>query len=286
APAAPAPAQAVAAPAQAVAAPTPPPPVAAPAAPAQAVVAPSSGMPTYALPADEQAAPWARPTCSACKGRGFKLKDGKPCIVCAGVSRKEGNNPPEGFVIVVSEGIVSWQSKEDGAFSGRVRLDTSAPKAESRVDAPVAPPAPIVAAPVATPAQVLQPAAPALPPPAPSRAARAPKVAEEERGPGRPRRGFTLYFDCAVVRAPKDNTVTLTEVIATEIGPEMAKLAGKDSYYQIPFFDRRDTLAANAPQIAERLGSKDVVVNSSDQDALILAAALETYAARVVRATR
>jgi hypothetical protein len=97
---------------------------------------------------------------------------------------------------------------------------------------------------------------------------------------GRPKAGFTLIYGS--VKRGKRNVQDLNLVLK-EVGADLAKALGKESYFDIDFGRRRDMLAAKAEVIAQSLGAAFVVVsNLEDADVRAFAAAIEPYASSVV----
>ena len=120
------------------------------------------------------------------------------------------------------------------------------------------------------------------------------------RGPGRPRKGWTLYVNCTPIRQPGGKRATkvillssvLRDVAATLVG--LAQQQGKktasgepvQSFYDIPVFERRDTIMANGESIAEGFGTDDVVadgVSTAQSDMKTLLDAVRPFASKEVQ---
>src|SRR5205807_468076 len=100
----------------------------------------------------------------------------------------------------------------------------------------------------------------------------------EGKGKARAAKGFTLFVD--VVKVGGGSSVQLDEVFAKYSAEFLADWLGRNpgrldaagrtiaSFNQLPYFERRDGLAAVAAQIAviEKFGTRDVFGNTSTQD--------------------
>lgn len=249
----------------------------------------------FVLPEGMETPPWHDPNCKACvNSPGFNSK-GMPCRMCDFAAPKA--NPPRPMssafnLQATGGGSVIWQNKENEQWVGespilaatpapvvaQVRQEALAPApapavvaqpAQAPVAAPVVQPTPAPAA--AAPAVVNTPAAPEAAPVAEveSETTKKEKIARKE-GAGRPKKGFILVVNAVVAKGEERygsgrGVYRLEEILKTagEKLVEQSKAAGNrvDSYFDLDAFQRRDAIAALAPQIVEEFGADMVVCN-------------------------
>lgn len=295
------------APATKPATPAPAPAAAAPKAPATATAPSKEQAEAKGLHPDQVAAPWARETDKSCGGKGL-TKQGKPCRVCDTFNKKEGKPTSADWDIATdNDGRITWTPKGGGATGS-----TPAVQAPKVVDRTTAENAPAPQAPA--PAQEAQAAPAATPAAQPTggasklrrgrkAAAEAPEVAPEatpevpaddnQQGEaleptdatgsaarGRKPQGFTLLINALPERAKTTGVICLDQVFA-EVGAELAKAMGAESYFALDAYKRRDWLAMRAAQIVEPFGSKIVTAVGSSPDFLEFLTAIKPYASYV-----
>jgi hypothetical protein len=90
-----------------------------------------------------------------------------------------------------------------------------------------------------------------------------------------------LRLGCSVVKGPQRKVITIQDALAF-VGAQLAEHAGKASYYELPAFDRRDLMAANAQGIADELGSVVIVGSACCPDTRALYSALVAVSDDVV----
>lgn len=221
-------------------------------------------------------APWAMPGCKVCQKHPGFARSGQPCFVCASAAPKGGRPLPEEFEITAVDGGLVWQKKDDATITGVTPFGEQTVRREEDTAPLPATPAPAPAADAPAPAPESAQAVARV-------VARAEAEADAKKGKrGRKPAGFVLLFD-VMTNEPKRASLNLAALLR-ELGDELAREKGVESYYLLNAFERRDLMAAIIPSIVERLGSSDVFVSSVDVDARALAEALAPYAARVYRA--
>ncbi len=196
-------------------------------------------------------APWADPTCKACRGTGQTINKGRPCTVCEALARKGGRPHPSDFHIVVrADGSLSWTKRQPAATPV---LATSTPSPTVTGPAPSSiPPGPPGPHPAELPIKE-------------------PKEQENKRG--RPKKGLRLRLGCNILKGPSTDRLSIQDVLH-KVGEALATQQGKSSYYNLPAFERREILASKATEIAEELGSAIVVGRASCPDTRSLYSAL------------
>lgn len=281
-----------------------PPPPAQPAAavptavqPAPVAAAPSAPEPP-AAPTPPQtyegqpvtAAPWADPACAACGGWGFD-SNGNPCPICAGTAPARGLLTPSRFSLEMpagseGSGIIKWTtSTATGTASGYCWVGPSA-AAKVVASAPAITAPEVAPAPAATPAPAPAPAPTAsqeTPPAAPA----SPK--EKEKKPGRKKKTFTLFVNCAPCRGATNSGATkvtyLSQLLNDEVGPLVASHAPQAAnFYQLDPQSRRDALRSMGNQIASEL-TGNVVADGygvEDSDIKALTDGIEPFSSFVV----
>lgn len=247
-----------------------------PAAQAPAI---NGGTPPAAPPPAIGGAPWANPSCRACKGRGLS-SSGKACPICDATAKKAGKPTSMAYIIELDDagkGVAVAREEQAEALQKAGMplewIEADSP-AQPTVPAPVA--APVVATvqePVPTKATVTLQAAPVVMSPerqavvetlvkqAPEPVQEAPKAAkaaaEKSKG-GRPTVGVTLMIGAVQLRGVSRPTVTSAEVLA-RFGAELAADMGAESYWALDTFKRRERLAQKADYIAGELARHVVV---------------------------
>jgi hypothetical protein len=197
--------------------------------------------------------PWAIEGCAACKGNGFNTQ-GNACRICDIKSQKAGKPKSQDFSFDSSEpGMVIWQHKTDPNLAGISPLPGSlapAPKTTERASKPPAAPAEAPKAETQTP------------PPAPAEIP-ATEPAATGKGPGRPRKGFIFCVNCTPCtgegREGSGRAIHRLDKYLLEAQTKLAADGGKESFYELDAFKRRDALAAMIPAFADAFGS-DIVV--------------------------
>lgn len=207
------------------------------------------------------APPWQDPICTACGGLGFNSVS-KPCKICN--LKAKNATPPrptsDDFDTDGSmPGYLYWQSKTDPSINGLSPISAN-PTPNVNVQERIAevppvqqqPPAPVQQQqPYIPPVQQqVQPPMQQQPPvqhPAPV-APPAPADGEKNKG-GRPKKGFTLYVNCAPTKTPANTRKgggLYVYNLAEELLPIMAgiaKAANVAAFTQIEPNWRRDRLA-------------------------------------------
>jgi hypothetical protein len=302
-----------------VAAPAPAlnPPAAAPAAapaqaPAPAAAAPATVAPPVNSGDTPQPPPWANPNCPACKGLGFSAR-GTPCRICDAKATGLGKTPSPLYIIEsLGDGQVMWQLRTDDSVAGVSPLAATAPVAvkveeksvvQVQVAAPEAAPAVTltntgnaprdISAEIEAAAAEVAATVPAKAPveaPVTATAATATSeptldTPEPQDGPGRPKKGFILCINCApwtgmARKGSGRHVIKLSDCLA-RVGEQMAKENGKESFYQLDAFRRRDALAVYAPTLAKEFGADIVValgVGTGQSDLKVLVDAIRPLA--------
>lgn len=189
-------------------------------------------------------APWAVENCPACKGCGLNSK-GAPCKVCVSKSPK-GAPKPDVYAIVV----------EDGFY---IVLPTGE-----------AAPAPAAAAPVKRgPGRPRKTAEPEPEPP----------DDVEKPSPGRPKGMPLLLINCTLESG--DDVIDLNEVFEF-VGQQIAQHEGKNTFYEVDTWHRRELFALVAEKIADKYRNKWVRCCTANPDKVALVDALGPYS-RVIR---
>lgn len=245
-------------------------------------------------------APWARPSCPACKGRGMNSK-GLPCSICDKKNKQEGKLTSAAYVVEIGEdGLAVALARDEHTAAIEA---AGLPLEWVEEAAPAAPAAPAKAEPkpepAKAPAKAQEPAKPKptpkpepKPAPAPAAEEPAPEAQEEEApaepeqqaetsprgrkqaGPGRPKVGLGILIGAVQLRGPSRPTVLAQEVLA-RFGAELAKDMGASSYFELDPFKRRERIAQKAAYIAEQLGRSVMLVpNLSDPDISWMVSAL------------
>ena len=205
--------------------------------------------------------PWAKSDCPACKGVGFNTK-GNPCKICDTTAKQRGVKPSSDYTIVPQgNGMVDWIENADDTNSGTSPMSLT-PQAQVKTEEKTTPPPAKVEVPAPLPVQVPK-AQEQVPAPAEEQPT-ASETQAEKREQGRPKKGFMLYINCAIIRGEGRpgsgrRVFHLTEVF-TEIANQMATDAKVDSFYQLDAFKRRDNLATAAALVAEQFGADIVEV--------------------------
>jgi hypothetical protein len=214
----------------------------------------------------------------ACKGSGIGSK-GSACTACAAIGVKRGFPGLHVYEIgYTPEGKMTWAKKGEEA-----PLVVSAVQAipEPVAPPPAAPPTP------PDPAKVERkkrsaPKATLVTPPAPTeKEPQAQAVfTPAPRPEGLP--SFILLLSAAQIRG-EGSVVHLDDVLG-KIAPMIASAHGKNSFYECDSFRRRDSILANAADIAKDLipDGSIVVSVSKSSDVQALADALKPFAARVI----
>lgn len=219
-------------------------------------------------------------------------------MICNALNAKEGKLTSSSFVLAnLDDGMLIWEDK----------ARPSPAAAPVVTQAPASMPPPFVAPeqpqtqpaaqqlPTAEPSSV----APVAPTPKPRGRPRAVALAQaitvsvetptDEATRGRPRNGFILLINAAPCRAPQGRATTILSEVIQEVGAELAKGAGVESFYaDAPnwnAFKRRDALCQAAPRIAVLLGGDFVIASGADPDTKALITALEPLADVVIRGT-
>lgn len=276
---------------------TPPPAAAAKPATAPAPAQPSKEeLAPKTLHPNQQAAPWARPGCKGCSGKGLTSK-GTVCRVCDTFNRKEGKPTSDGWKLSTNtDGMILWTDAAGAQGSTPAVLP---PKVADKTTAEHAPAQAPAAAPATAPAAEPQKSrrtrlskpteAPATSTAQPAEAPEAaPEVAPEEtpevegeKGkPGRRPQGFTLLIGALPERAKTTGVIGLDQEFE-RWGAELAKDMGAESYFALDAYKRRDWMAMRARQISETFGSKIVTAVGQGPDFIEFLAAIKPYASYV-----
>ncbi len=252
-------------------------------------------------------APWADPSCPACKGLGINTK-GRACPICDKTAGKR-NAPTSSMYWINLDGtsitaVLRAEHVDSGAeesWAGDMptaevqRAPTSAPaKAAAKPTfKPRAAPAPEPepeAAETAPAEEAVEEETPAEDAPAPAPAVSAKDAAKSAlaRGgtetpaasrpaaraaggaPGRPRVGITILIGTAQLKGPERPTMLATELLE-KVGAELATDMGAESYWALDPFKRRERVRQKAADIAEGLGKTIIMVGSTnDPDVMSL----------------
>jgi len=239
-------------------------------------------------------APWANPSCRACKGRGLTSKN-KACPICDNTAKKGGRPTSMAYVVEVTEdglGIAVAREEQEEALEA-AGLPLSWEEGESAPESPAAAPEP-EEAPVVAEEPEAQEAAPE-PAPEPKKPVRrrkpAPKaepVAEEAQEPapepaparkpkasrGRPSVGLTVMIGAVQLRGTSRPTILAQEAL-NRFGAELAEDMGSESYWTLDPFKRRERLAQKADYIASQLARHILIVPAmADPDTAAMVSAL------------
>lgn len=256
------------APAPQVNPPMPAPPAPAP-TPAPAAVAPQPAAPPPPaavvepqMPKDFNghpivAAPWADPNCPACGGWGFDSQ-GKPCTICEGTCQQRTAHPPSSFSLQYHPGgVVEWRHSQYTDWVGYSWVGPSAAVAlqssEQQSAPAVQPEQPSVpAAPVATDVRNVPASPPVTAGPADSD-----NKSKGKSKRGRKKKTFVLCINCSPFRGQESRgdtkTTFLSQLLANEVGPELARTGGVANYTQLEENSRRNAIRGMGEKIAEGL---------------------------------
>lgn len=216
-------------------------------------------------------------------------------MICNALNAKEGKLTSSSFVLAnLDDGMLIW---EDKAKPSTAAAPASMPPPFVAPEQPITPAVgqENAASVVATPVQ----SAAGVPTPKPRGRPRAVASTQaitgssesptEEASRGRPRNGFILLINAAPCRAPQGRATTILSEVIQEVGAELARGAGVESFYaDAPnwnAFKRRDALCQAAPRIAVLLGGDFVIASGADPDTKALITALEPLADVVIRGT-
>lgn len=238
---------------------------------------------------NQEKAPWAREGCKGCKGLGI-TKNGTACRVCDTLNKKDGKPTSSSWTLAVSDdGRITWTDAAGTQGSTPAVADV---KVTDKTTAPTSAPAPAQeqsgggalkgrkgrkpkgeAAPAATEqeqssAEISEQHAADI------------TLAEEKGKPGRPKSGFTLLVGCLPERGKQTGIINLDQVFA-DMGAELAKEMGCESYFALDGYKRRDWLAMRARQISDTFESKTVTAIGESPDFREFLAAIKPYAAYV-----
>lgn len=207
--------------------------------------------------------PWHYANCTACKNpgpAGFS-SNGNPCRICDDMQIKAGKPSSNDYDITThGDGRVTWAPK-----AGQVAVTAPATKGSAPLPNGDKPVTQRKAQAAAAPAPASQPeAAPAEP-------------TGGKKG-GRPTTTFRLYINCGPVG---DKVVDLSEILAT-YGKKLAEESSVASFYDLDAFQRRDSLAAHAEQIAADLKGQEIVARPTTPDLRSLCDALRGLASKVI----
>lgn len=205
------------------------------------------------------APPWANPACMACKGSGFN-SNGDPCRICDTAAAKKGKPTSMDFTTSTDDqGNITWKPKDQGD-SGKVAVSPVETKVEERKAPDTQTTGPNVEVEIA---KVLQ-------------------VEEPKKGRGRPKAGFRLFVNCIPMgsKAPTESA----EAIFTKISGAFASDAGKESFFDLDPFKRRELWRRNVEAVKETIGRADITVRSGggDPDLMAMINALRLVADEVV----
>ncbi len=168
-------------------------------------------------------------------------KKGNPCGICTELSEID----PGDFEIQIKEGIATIDGH---AFKGPEVIEE--PKVKEKVEFK-----PVVPEPSAT------------------------FVSKEEKKRGRKKKTFSLAINCIPVRG-RGQVKDLSEVFK-DLGKKLAEDKGKNSYYELNAFDRRDMLAIAVEEIVEILEGNTYIVRPDDPDLRAFVDVLRPYASEV-----
>lgn len=232
-------------------------------------------------------APWANPSCRACKGRGMTSKN-VACPLCDNAAKKAKRPTSLAYILETTEeglGIAVAREEHVEALEA-AGLPLEWDETEAAQEAPESPQedAEPETAPEPDPEPEAQEEAsePAEEPKKPARARKgrakakkapepepeeAPEAAEEPapakatKGRGRPSVGLTILIGATYLRGlPKGRTVVTSSEVIARFGAELAEDMGADSFYELDPFKRRERLAQKADYIASAL-AKHVLVH-------------------------
>ena len=221
------------------------------------------------------APPWAQPECIPCGGTGFNSKGkGGPCRICSVMAGKRGCPKPGDYEITAVDGTVIWVNLSNPDDFGSADLTGPVEVKEEKV----APPPPV---------EKPKPEAPVAPV---EEKVETPEPAPTKRGKGRPKKGFTLLIDCYVVKGVGrtgggSGMILLCDVIR-EYGTSLAAEMGKDDYYGVKAWDRRDGLCGVASAMVEDFKTDCVVASTGNPEENALLAALKPLATKIIVGTR
>ncbi len=248
---------------------------------AVAEAAPEPELPVEAVSYPD-APPWAQSGCSACDGKGLNTK-GRPCRICDAKSRKAGGPVSSDYSLDTdSKGNVVWTA--DGEVGAApVEAVAAEVKSAERIELPEEQltAEEILAENVALVEQLAdqQPAAEEKPKQRRKRRTRKQmeeakataetvKAAEGElaqqetaaNAAGRRKAGYFLYINCMPIGV---ETVSI-EAIFNEFAAELAESQGKESYYDLDVFKRREAFARalTADELAEKFNRLHIVARS------------------------
>jgi len=239
-------------------------------------------------------APWANPSCKACKGRGLTSK-GVACPICD-LTAKKGKRPTSMAYIVETDddgmGIAAAREEHVEALeaagmplewveeAGAVSAPESAPAAsepeaasESSDDAEYEEvdeepaPEPVAKKPARKARKAKAKPAPEPEPEEEPAEEPAPKAKKSTRG--RPTVGLTIMVGATFLRGlPGGRTVITSAEALDRFGAELAEDMGASSYWELDSFKRRERIAQKADYIASQLARHVLVhpMNLSPHD--------------------
>lgn len=244
---------------------------------------------------EQQPAPWARPTCKGCAGKGL-TKQGKPCRVCDTLNKKDGKPTSDQWKLGTDEaGRITWTDAQGAQGATPAVLEPKVTDKTTAESAPAQKPAePATGGAMAR--RTRKPRAAAVEAP-PVEQADVPPIGDEPEAtdqgeaqnateaqaagkPGRPKTGFTLLIGALPERCKTTGIVGLDQEFE-RWGAELAKEMGADSYFALDAYKRRDWMAMRARQIAETFGSKIVTAIGQSPDFLEFLAAIKPHASYV-----
>lgn len=211
--------------------------------------------------------PWAVSSCRACKGKGINSK-GEPCAACDLVSGRTGGKTSSQYKTWVDDqGMLRWAEAEGADILPEPKSTKKEPAAKGATRTAQTKPKP------------KEEAAPAVPTPAthinttimPPEPAKVGSVMGASAG-------FDLFIGCMPLNRA---TIDISEVLARE-GEEMARASGKNSFFELDAFARRDAMAAQCRTIAASLqGFALLVPTALSPDEKSLLTALRPLASNV-----
>lgn len=113
-------------------------------------------------------------------------------------------------------------------------------------------------------------------------------VPTAKRSVGRPKKGFTLYINCAPIRI-SSKPINLSEVFL-RVSKKLADDQQADSFFSLPVFSsgsypgRRDALARATEGLVEAFGTEEVTATTGNPDIDVMVRVLEAFATTVVKA--
>lgn len=243
----------------------------------------NSGSAPAEQPANANGAPWANPTCPACKGRGINAK-GAACPICDNTAKRSKRPTSQSYIldfddedqaIVVARDEHIEALEEAGMPLQWIEADGASEAPAPQEDPEPAPePAPEPEEAQTEDESPEEPAAEESVPEAPQDAVSTPvetakpktgrkKAASKKANTGgRPKTGLTLLLTGNILHGSKGRPTMFISQVLDRFGKELAEDMGATSYWNLDTWKRRERLAEKRDYIVGELARTIVIVPS------------------------